>query len=144
MGAGGSSEVAPPASQKVYKKNLLEGVLGYLSLAPGDPHKVLNKAAGGEEVKIEKPAEEVTAREMFVDGWQVWIKGAPFTATKDFVNPEPEPKTIGAEEHHRVVWLLRQRGRCLATLETTQGQIDGFFSQLPYKCHLEEVTSVGN
>ena len=28
-------------------------------------------------------------------------------------------------------------------LEATQGQMDGFFSQLPYKCHLEEVASVG-
>jgi len=27
----------------------------------------------------------------------------------------------------------------LATLESTQGQIDGFFGQLPYKGHLEEV-----
>ena len=24
-------------------------------------------------------------------------------------------------------------------MEATQGQIDGFFSQLPYKCHVEEV-----
>ena len=30
------------------------------------------------------------------------------------------------------------------TLEATQGQIDGSFSQLPYKCHLEEVASVGD
>ena len=30
------------------------------------------------------------------------------------------------------------------TLETTQGQMDGFLSQLPYKYHLEEVTSVGD
>ena len=29
-------------------------------------------------------------------------------------------------------------------LEATQGQVDGFFSQPPYKCHLEEVTSVGD
>ena len=29
-------------------------------------------------------------------------------------------------------------------LEATQGQMDGFFSQLPYKCYLEEVASVGN
>ena len=28
------------------------------------------------------------------------------------------------------------------TLETTQGQIDGFFSQLPYKCHQNRVASV--
>jgi len=29
-------------------------------------------------------------------------------------------------------------------LEATQGQMDGFFSQLPYKCYLEEVASVGD
>ena len=29
-------------------------------------------------------------------------------------------------------------------LEATQGQMDGFFSQLPYKCHLEEVACVGD
>ena len=29
-------------------------------------------------------------------------------------------------------------------LEATQGQMDGFFSQLSYKCHLEEVASVGD
>ena len=28
--------------------------------------------------------------------------------------------------------------RQVTTLEATQGQMDGFFSQLPYKCHLEE------
>ena len=28
-------------------------------------------------------------------------------------------------------------------LEATQGQMDGLFSQLPYKCHLKEVASVG-
>ena len=31
-----------------------------------------------------------------------------------------------------------------AALEATQGQMDGSLSQLPYKCHLEEVASVGN
>ena len=31
-----------------------------------------------------------------------------------------------------------------STLEATQGQMDGVFSQLPYKCHLEEVASVGD
>ena len=30
------------------------------------------------------------------------------------------------------------------TLETTQGQIDGFSSQLPSKCYLSEVASVGD
>ena len=29
-----------------------------------------------------------------------------------------------------------------AALHATQGQMDGFFSQLPYKCHPEEVASV--
>jgi len=29
-------------------------------------------------------------------------------------------------------------------LEATQGQMNGFLSQLPYKCHLEEVASVGD
>ena len=31
-----------------------------------------------------------------------------------------------------------------STLETTQGQMDGFFSQLPYKCHQTRVASVGD
>ena len=30
------------------------------------------------------------------------------------------------------------------TMETTQGQINGFLSQLPFKCYLPEVVSVGN
>ena len=34
--------------------------------------------------------------------------------------------------------------RSVTDLEATQGQMDGFFSQLPYKCHLEEVASVGD
>jgi hypothetical protein len=29
-------------------------------------------------------------------------------------------------------------------LEATQGQMHGFFSQLPHKTHLEEVASVGD
>ena len=31
-----------------------------------------------------------------------------------------------------------------STLETTKGQTDGFSSQLPFKCYLPEVTSVGD
>ena len=31
-----------------------------------------------------------------------------------------------------------------AALEATQGQMDGFFSQLHYECHLEEVAFVGD
>ena len=38
-----------------------------------------------------------------------------------------------------------QRSQEVGTaLEATQGQMYGFFSQLPYKCHTEEVTSVGD
>ena len=32
----------------------------------------------------------------------------------------------------------------MTTLETTRGQIDGFFGQLPFKCYLPEVASVGD
>ena len=32
----------------------------------------------------------------------------------------------------------------LTTLKTTQGQIDGFFSQFPFNCYLPEVASVGD
>ena len=32
----------------------------------------------------------------------------------------------------------------LAALVATQGQISGFVSQLPYRCHLKEVASVGD
>jgi len=37
-------------------------------------------------------------------------------------------------------------GRCRfgSALEATQGQIDGFCSQLPYKCHQNRVASVGD
>jgi len=34
--------------------------------------------------------------------------------------------------------------RCTALDTTAQGQMDVFFGQLLYKCHLEEVASVGN
>ena len=35
-------------------------------------------------------------------------------------------------------------GPASSTLEATQGQIDGFCSQLPYKCHQNRVASVGD
>ena len=31
-----------------------------------------------------------------------------------------------------------------ATLKATQGQIDGFFGQLSFKCYLPEIESVGD
>jgi len=39
---------------------------------------------------------------------------------------------------------FQRKKRRNAALEATQGQLDGLCSQLPYKCHLEEVASVGN
>ena len=46
----------------------------------------------------------------------------------------------------KVMFLIDVAGkfRLGTVLEATQGQMGGFFSQLPYKCHLEEVASVGD
>jgi len=41
-------------------------------------------------------------------------------------------------------WHLEGRDGTPAALEATQGQNDSFFFQLPYKCYLEEVASVGD
>ena len=39
----------------------------------------------------------------------------------------------------------RRRGsREGSNLETTLGKIDGFFSQIPFKCHQNQMTSVGD
>ena len=43
-----------------------------------------------------------------------------------------EQEDEGEKEHSR------------AALEATKGGRDGFVSQLPYKCYLEEVASVGD
>ena len=40
------------------------------------------------------------------------------------------------------LWVLRSEGK--SALEATQWQMDGFFSQLSYKCQLEEAASVGD
>ena len=46
-------------------------------------------------------------------------------------------------------WWARAEGMhdrlaaSFTTLETTRGQIDGFFSQLPFKCYIPAVASVG-
>jgi len=48
---------------------------------------------------------------------------------------------VGMESVRRIRFL---RPLCVATLEATQGQIDGFFRQLPYKCHQNRVASVGD
>jgi len=51
--------------------------------------------------------------------------------------PVPMIKRTGAPGGHAAM-VFR------STLEATQGQIDGFFSQLPYKCHQNRVASVGD
>ena len=40
--------------------------------------------------------------------------------------------------------LLEGDDLALSTLETTQGQMHGFLSQLPYRYNLEEVASAGD
>ena len=47
---------------------------------------------------------------------------------------QPEPELSAAR--------INPKCKAMATLGATQGQIDGFLSQLPYKYHLEEVASV--
>ena len=54
----------------------------------------------------------------------------------------PVPRALRwsvAPSAHVLCVLLRRH----PALEATQGQMDGLCSQLPYKCHLEEVASVG-
>ena len=47
---------------------------------------------------------------------------------------EPEPHSqVGKDVYHHT---LCESGSCSA-LDATQGQMDGLFSQLPYKCYLE-------
>ena len=39
---------------------------------------------------------------------------------------------------------FRGLGLGFTAVEATQGQMDGFFSQVPYKCYLGEVASMGD
>ena len=41
-----------------------------------------------------------------------------------------------------IVDVVKADRQVIPTLEATQGQMDGFFCQLLYKCHFEEVVSV--
>ena len=42
--------------------------------------------------------------------------------------------------------IMAKKTKCVLhpALEATQGQMNGCLRQLPYKCHLEEVASVGD
>ena len=44
----------------------------------------------------------------------------------------------------RIVEVPVDRQVFYPTMKTTQGQMDVFFSQLPFKCYLPEVASVGD
>ena len=44
-------------------------------------------------------------------------------------------RSVKSPEHH---------SSCPSVMQVTQWQMDGFFGQFPYKCHLEEVASVGD
>ena len=58
-----------------------------------------------------------------------------------------------AQDNQTVLWIIHawgiheipsQLSGEITALEATQGQIDCFFSQLPYKCHQNRVASVGD
>ena len=67
--------------------------------------------------------------------------GYPCLSTKELLaHARVDP--AGAESPHSAPpWGIRAIFQ-LATLEATQGQIDGFFSQPPYKCHHDRAASV--
>jgi hypothetical protein len=58
------------------------------------------------------------------------IQTKPLLSSRCDLGEKPIPKRMGEG--------LR------AALEATQGQMDGFSGQLPYKYHLEEVVSAGD
>ena len=68
-------------------------------------------------------------------------------------NPNPEQSLKCTDRNHSEGYAdlcspdireLRDHLPCKSALEATQGQMDGFVSQLPYNCHIEEVASVGD
>ena len=66
--------------------------------------------------------------------------------TSDSPSQTP-PKGMASKVHlrsgsGRFGLIVRVGGYRVTALEATQGQMDGFVGQLPYKCHLEEVASV--
>ena len=54
----------------------------------------------------------------------------------------PQKKSRSLQGHPFEPFNVFERSK--SALEATQGQMDGFFNQLPYKCHLEEVVSAEN
>ena len=52
--------------------------------------------------------------------------------------------SLEAARSHGENWVDTGIGASVPALEATQGQMDGFFGQLLYKCHLDEAASVGD
>ena len=63
--------------------------------------------------------------------WPLWVRGRPCSS----------PQWRGGGIPHRGA---NGRDQANPTLATTQGQIDGFFIHLLFKCYLLEVASVGD
>ena len=73
---------------------------------------------------------------MFTELVQKYLAHKKIFPTQD---PGHRP-TVGSERGA----VSYERGTPVATLETTQGQIEGFFSQVPFRCYLPESASVGD
>ena len=56
----------------------------------------------------------------------------------DAVYAKMRDDTVRTEAYRTAIKALAPNRTVRATLEATQGQNDSFFSQLPYKCYLEE------
>ena len=69
-------------------------------------------------------------------------------STGPMFNPAPaavSESQIGRNPHTlRKLLTTLEAEPALPTLETTPRQIDGFFCQLPYKCHQNRVAFVGD
>jgi len=92
-------------------------------------------------VEIMDPAGDATL------AFRVWSGGRREVPAGDVVIEEGEG---WGEGRHPSTYMCLQfvwdevHFRADPALETTQGQMDGFFSQLPYKCHQNRVASVGD
>ena len=103
----------------------------------GVRYKSVNSGAG--KSSFER-ALQTTTPERFDD--------TPCTTYKQRINPDHlDQAKVAAAARNRLYQPNCSTPRRLPpppALEATQGQMDGSFSELPYKCHLEKVASVGD
>ena len=66
-----------------------------------------------------------------------WVSECRVEGSRIYCFTEAPPSAQAAGE-------ASLRPFAVSALEATQGQMDGFFSRPPYKCHFEEVASVGD